>query len=244
MPVFTVPITGNNGPGYVTVNATDAASAVNNVGAGNVASGAPISGGPANIPGGGNATGGTPANPANATVSNNAALQQISNQVNSLLGAIASGNKQAFDEAVRQFNLSFGLDKDKFTEAIRQFNENLAIAQSGVTGVYNGQQTQQAALQAANIAAQVAGLTGYYQSPMGQQGTGNMAVDGFQTKASDSDRATYLAAENNNTQAAAEHWLRDVTGAVRNAVTNAGGQFTPNSMAEYIYGPQAAPQAT
>src|SRR5947208_16403398 len=74
---------------------------------------------------GGAAAPATPGAPGTApTVSNNAAIQQLGQQVNSLLGAIASGNKQAFDEAVRQFNVSFGLDKDKFTEAIRQFNEN------------------------------------------------------------------------------------------------------------------------
>jgi hypothetical protein len=93
--------------------------------------------------------------------------QQLASGINSLLGAIASGNKQAFDEAVRQFNATFGLDTDKFNEAIRQFNQNYLISQAGLTGTYNGQQTQQAQLQAANIAAQQAGLTGYYVAPPG-----------------------------------------------------------------------------
>src|SRR5262245_6191812 len=34
---------------------------------------------------------------------------QLGQGINSLLGAIASGNKAAFDEAVRQFNTTFGL---------------------------------------------------------------------------------------------------------------------------------------
>jgi hypothetical protein len=91
--------------------------------------------------------------------------QDLAAGINSLLGAIASGNKQAFDEAVRQFNVTSGLDQDKFNESIRQFNSNLGISQAGLTGTYNGQQTQAAQLQAANLAAQRAGLTGYYQDP-------------------------------------------------------------------------------
>src|SRR5215510_13390401 len=62
---------------------------------------------------------------------NNASLQQLGQQINSLLGAIASGNKEAFNEAVRQFDLSFGLDKDKFSEAVRQFNQNYLISEAG-----------------------------------------------------------------------------------------------------------------
>lgn len=91
--------------------------------------------------------------------------QQLASGINSLLGAIASGNKQAFDEAVRQFNATFGLDQNKFTEAVRQFNETLGITQAGLTGTYQGSPTQQAQMQAANIAAQQAGLTGYYNAP-------------------------------------------------------------------------------
>jgi len=96
------------------------------------------------------------------TVQASASSSQLSSGINSLLGAIASGNKQAFDEAVRQFNLTFGLDQSKFNESVRQFNENEAISQAGLTGTYQGQQTQQAQLQAANIANQAAGLTGTY----------------------------------------------------------------------------------
>ena len=91
--------------------------------------------------------------------------QQLAAGINSLLGAIASGNKQAFDEAVRQFNVSSGLDQSKFDESIRQFNQNYQISQAGLTGQYNGQQTQAAQLQAYNEAVGTAGLTGYFQAP-------------------------------------------------------------------------------
>jgi hypothetical protein len=101
---------------------------------------------------------------------------QLADGINSLLGAIASGNKAAFDEAVRQFNVTFGLDEKKFSEAVRQFNEGLQISQAGLTGTYGGQQTQQAQLQAANIAAQQAGLTGTYQAP-GMGGPGQATLD-------------------------------------------------------------------
>jgi hypothetical protein len=97
--------------------------------------------------------------------------QQLAAGINSLLGAIASGNKQAFDEAVRQFNVSSGLDQSKFDESIRQFNQNYQISQAGLTGQYNGQQTQAAQLQAYNEAVGTAGLTGYYQAP-GAAGAG------------------------------------------------------------------------
>lgn len=108
-------------------------------------------------------TGGTPTGAA-PTVSG-AASSQLSSGINSLLGAIASGNKQAFDEAVRQFNATFGLDQSKFNEAVRQFNENLTISQAGLTGTFQGQQTQQAQQQAFNQAQAIAGMTGYWNAP-------------------------------------------------------------------------------
>jgi hypothetical protein len=118
--------------------------------------------------GGNPATGGggaiiSPSNPTGAAPTVSPGSQQLASGINSLLGAIASGNKQAFDEAVRQFNATFGLDKDKFAESVRQFNQNYLVSEAGLTGTYQGQQTQQAALQAANIAAQQAGLTGMFQ---------------------------------------------------------------------------------
>jgi hypothetical protein len=109
------------------------------------------------------ASGGSSTGTAPATVTTGTGGQQLATGINSLLGAIASGNKQAFDEAVRQFNATFGLDTQKFQEAVRQFNANLGVTEAGLTGQYQGSPTQQAALQQANIAAQQAGLTGYYR---------------------------------------------------------------------------------
>jgi len=124
--------------------------------------------------GGGNATGGGSVAAPSSTVQ--ASSSQLSAGINSLIGAIASGNKQAFDEAVRQFNVSSGLDRDKFNAAVDQFNQQMAVSAAGLTGTYQGQQTQQAALQAANIAAQVAGLTGYYTPPTTAGGGGGGAA--------------------------------------------------------------------
>jgi len=120
--------------------------------------------------GGNPATGGggsiySPSNPQGAAPTQTGSSSQLASGINSLLGAIASGNKQAFDEAVRQFNTTFGLDKDRFAESVRQFNQNYLVSEAGLTGTYQGAQTQQAALQQANIAAQAAGLTGYYNMP-------------------------------------------------------------------------------
>lgn len=79
---------------------------------------------------------------------------QIGDAIQKMLQAIADGNKQAFDETVREWNAVFGLDTQKFQDDVRRFNENLAISQAGLTGTYQGQQTQQAMVNAANIAAQ------------------------------------------------------------------------------------------
>jgi len=90
--------------------------------------------------------------------------QQLASGINSLLGAIASGNKEAFNEAVRQFNATFGLDQQKFTEAVRQFNQNYIISESGLTGQYQGAPTLAAQ-------AQNAGLYGMYGTPTAGQAT-------------------------------------------------------------------------
>ena len=89
-----------------------------------------------------------------AVANSGAGGQQVAAAIDKMLQAIADGNKQAFEETVREWNLVFGLDTQKFQDDVRRFNENLAISQAGLTGTYQGQQTQQAALQAANIAAQ------------------------------------------------------------------------------------------
>jgi hypothetical protein len=58
-----------------------------------------------------------------------------------MLAAVQSGNAQAFAEAVRQFDLSFGLDKDKLGETVREFNESLALSAAAQTGQYQGAPT-------------------------------------------------------------------------------------------------------
>jgi len=107
--------------------------------------GPPPSGASGGGGGGGGGAGGV--QPPQATVN---AASQLGAGINSLLGAIASGNKQAFDEAVRQFNQTFGLDQSKFNESVRQFNQNFAVTQAGLTGTYQGAPTQQALAQAYN----------------------------------------------------------------------------------------------
>jgi hypothetical protein len=161
--------------------------------------------GPPPATGGAAPSGPAPATGAQPTVSPSSS-QQLASGINSLLGAIASGNKQAFDEAVRQFNATFGLDKDKFNEAIRQFNQNYLISEAGVTGTYQGQQTQQAQLQAANIAAQQAGMTGYYQAPVQP-----VNPNAFYQQ----DAATQALYNQYHGANAAADWARDATAALQ-----------------------------
>src|SRR5262245_6039938 len=172
MPSYTVPINGPNGPGFMTVNASSPSEAQNNANqGGNYATGQAQEGGhQAHTGTGGEAVAGYPAGygpsgpigapPTQTSSSNDAEVQKLGQQINRLMGAISSGNKEAFDEAVRQFNLSFGLDTSKFAEGVRQFNENLAIAQSGVTGTFQGTPTQQAIAQRAGLGAQYAQIYG------------------------------------------------------------------------------------
>ena len=89
------------------------------------------------------------------TTNTTASGGQLAAGIQGLLGAAASGNKDAINEAIREFNQTFGLDQKKFDDDIRRFNENLAISQAGLTGTYQGQPTQAGQLQQAN-------LTGYY----------------------------------------------------------------------------------
>lgn len=95
---------------------------------------------------------------------------QLATGIQSLLGAAASGNKDAINEAIREFNQTFGLDTQKFTDDVRRFNENLGISQAGLTGTYQGAPTQAAILQQANIAAQQAGFTGVLNGAPTMQG--------------------------------------------------------------------------
>ena len=96
-------------------------------------------------------------------VGDQAALNQLVSGQEALLKAIAEGNMEAFREAVRQFDLSFGLDQNKFQEAVRQFNASLGVTEAGLTGTYKGMQTQQAQQQQFEQALAAAGLTGTYQ---------------------------------------------------------------------------------
>jgi hypothetical protein len=113
---------------------------------------------------------------AQTTVSSGAG-SQLAAGINSLLGAIASGNQQAFNEAVRQFNQTFGLDQAKFQEAVRQFNENLNIAQAGVTGIFQGQPTLQAAQMFGAYGVPTAGQpTLAAQQQAYAQGTGTLGL--------------------------------------------------------------------
>ena len=93
---------------------------------------------------GGSSTSPSPSSPSAPPPTQTAGAAQLAAGINSLLGAISSGNKQAFDEAVRQFNQTFGLDQQKFAESVRQYNEGLAVTQAGLTGAYQGQPTMPA----------------------------------------------------------------------------------------------------
>ena len=116
---------------------------------------------------------GTATAPVAATTGTSADTQKLIAGIQQLLGAQASGNKDAIAEAIREFNANFGLDTQKFQDDVRRFNENLQISQAGLTGTYQGTPTQAGLLKAQNIAAQNAGLTGYYVLPNGLvQGTG------------------------------------------------------------------------
>jgi hypothetical protein len=139
MPQYTVPLAGG---GAMTVNASDPAAAVENVqvqggtpaqsGTGGVIAGGHMLGGPGhpNVPSG---TGDGGAGSAQA--------QQLGEWYQKFLEAIAQGNEEAFRESIRQFDLTFGLDRDKFSEAVRQFNANLGISEAGLTGAYQGKPT-------------------------------------------------------------------------------------------------------
>jgi hypothetical protein len=175
MPSYTVPINGENGPGFMTVNASSPEAAMENAGqgGGNYATGAAVEGGhQAHTGAGGTAVAGYPAGyDAAGQIAGRTTLsagdQQSLNQLiagqEAMLKAIADGNMEAFREAVRQFDLSFGLDQNKFQEAVRQFNASLGVTEAGLTGTYQGMQTLQARELQFRQALDAAGLTGVYQ---------------------------------------------------------------------------------
>ena len=182
MPSYTVPINGPNGPGFITVNASSPQAAIDNANAsgntvpqgaqaqegghqahtgtgGTAVAGYPAGYGPSGAPGT-SPPGTTPGTPPGFDP---AAWAQYSKAYEDILRAVAARDERAFQEAVRQFDVTFGLDRDKFSEAIRQFNEGLDVTAAGLTGTYHGMQTQQAQQQAHQQALDAAGLTGLWQ---------------------------------------------------------------------------------
>lgn len=95
--------------------------------------------------GGGGGGGGGGAAGAGAAGANQygAAIQQA-------LDALASGNREAFQRAMYEFDQTFGLDKDKFAEDVRQYNQNFGVTQAGLTGQYQGAPTLPALTSYAN----------------------------------------------------------------------------------------------
>lgn len=158
MPSYNVPLEGG---GEMTVNASDQAAAIENV---QVQGGTPASGGTPHVDttrsGGG--TDYPTRGPSNNGGGDSELAMLIAGQ-KAISDAIATGNHEALVEAIRQFDLSFGLDRDKFGEAVRQFNAGLGVTEAGLTGMYKGQQTLQAQNQAFTQALAAAGLTGTYQ---------------------------------------------------------------------------------
>lgn len=96
----------------------------------------------------------------------------------------------------------------------------------------SGTATQAATTQAAALAAQRAGMTGYLQDT----GTGNLAMDAFYTKADQATRQQYLDTSQGDMQTAANRYLNDLGGSVRQAAEAQGRQYSLQDMQNYIYG--------
>jgi len=65
--------------------------------------------------------------------------------------ALNSSDLKAFNEQVREWDKVFQFNTDQFNEGIRQFNNTFGLNQANVTGVYNGAPTLEAATRAANF---------------------------------------------------------------------------------------------
>ena len=76
-----------------------------------------------------------------ATTSTNQGGQQYSAAIQQALDALASGNREAFQRAIYEWDTTFQFDREKFADDVRRFNENLAVTQAGLTGQYQGQAT-------------------------------------------------------------------------------------------------------
>ncbi len=172
MGLYTVPISGPNGSGNgtITVNASDPEAAVQNAYQGGNTPTGPATGGGGS---GGSSSSGGGGGGGNSNAAANA-QQQLSQ-------ALASGNKAAADEAIRQFNATFGLDSQKFAETVNEYNKNYGLAQSGVTGVNpDGTPTLAAQKQQSDAAAQAAGITGFYSAPVAATGDRTAAAAAWQ----------------------------------------------------------------
>jgi hypothetical protein len=106
---------------------------------------------------------GAPAAPvAAATDPDAAGKAQMAKASQDYANAIASGNKAAADEAIREFNLGHDLSvaavtgtfQGNATQAAQQQAANIAATQAGLTGTYNGSPTLAAEKQASDLANQ------------------------------------------------------------------------------------------
>jgi len=84
-----------------------------------------------------------------------------------LLNALAAGNVAAANEAIRQFNVDSGLNAQKFQQSVLQYNQDhglavtkqaadIAAQAAGISGMFNGQPTE--AARQFNVSAQQAAL--------------------------------------------------------------------------------------
>jgi hypothetical protein len=146
MATFTVPITGpDGGKGTITVNASDAAAAVDNAKqGGNTPTGsATLVGGTPSAPSS-PSNPSTPSNP-NGPVGTNPAVDQ----------AILNNLQQKAQQEYLNAKLALDTDQEAYQKAAQSIANDLSVA--GATGTYNGMPTQAAIKQLADIAQQQAG---------------------------------------------------------------------------------------
>jgi hypothetical protein len=146
MPEFTVPLAGG---GAMTVNASDAQAALENVvSQGGTPQGGTIAGGhmlngPGNPPSGG----GAPPSPGKGG-DGGVTAADLDAQFQKMLAALASGNKEAFEFEKEKFNLQFQESKRQFdlgrSDELAKFEQQFGLAVGELTGVYNGAPTESA----------------------------------------------------------------------------------------------------
>lgn len=188
----------------MTVNASDPAAAVENAKqGGNAAAEGAVAqegGHQAHTGTGGTATAGYPAGygPSGqvgvgtgytAPAANGSGADQYGAAIQKALDALAAGNREAFARAVHEFDVTFGLEKDKFAEDTRRFNQTFGLTQAQVTGTYQGNPTLAAqqqyfsqGLQGVTLAAGLQANPFRQQQVLGQLGGlyGGQGVAGFQ----------------------------------------------------------------